>query len=186
MRTARDSDSRDPHQQETEPSVDFLYDPLGDHHFPIDSAASPASIFAASPMESEHKSAMEFPSIRQARESALSRAPPQVEQATSRMYPSICSRCESDSASWWRRRKYGRTTFERGVVGSASPVSVLVANHHLLAGAAIEQDFLLFGAQRFPLLVHGNPVLVTDGLDQATEVATPPAGPWMDGALGRL
>ena len=42
-----------------------------------------------------------------ARNSGLRRAPPHAGQATSRMYSSICSRDESDSASPWRRCSQG-------------------------------------------------------------------------------
>ena len=44
-----------------------------------------------------------------ASDSGLSRAPPQVEQATSRMYCSICSRDQSESDSLCRRWSHGMT-----------------------------------------------------------------------------
>ena len=64
---------------------------------------SPAMASTARTTDRAHSSAMFIPPTVTASDSGLRRAPLQVGQATSRMYCSICSRDQSDSASAWRR-----------------------------------------------------------------------------------
>ena len=60
-------------------------------------------------MGSAQYSEIDLPSTVTARDTGLSRAPRQVGQGTSRMYPAKRSRLESLSASECRRSMYGTT-----------------------------------------------------------------------------
>ena len=137
-------------------------------------------------IERLHSSKMLMPPTVTARDSGLSRAPPQAGQATSRMYCSICSRDQSDSASPWRRLQPGHDPLVVGVVGAAAPEPVAVLHVDLLGPRAVEDELPVLGLGASPTgwSTENPPSSATAG-HQAGEVLAAGPGPRGQGPVGQ-